>query len=247
VFDVAGANKALDDAGYRRGDDGIRRTPDGNRLEFNLAVAANEPQHQRSAQLISQQVEAIGVKTNVQSIDAATLRQQRTTGNYDSFITNLESHAHADPDALYFFFHSPAANGPGTIFGSYSNPQFDRLVEQARATIDNGERKRLLIEAQHIFAQDSPALVLYYPTGDYAYRTSSYDGWIADTGHGILTKRSFLPGYETAGNQPALAGGAADDGPPWVALGVGLGLLVVGGGVIAARSRRREEYETEEA
>jgi len=225
----------------------VRRTPEGNRLEFGLSVAANEPQHQRSAQLITQQVEAIGVKMNVESIDAATLRQRRATGNYDSFITNLESHAHADPDALYFFFRSPAPNTPGTVFGSYSNPQFDRLVEQARATIDNGERKRLLVEAQRIYAQDSPALVLYYPNGDYAYRTAAYDGWIADTGHGILTKRSFIPGYEQASNEPALTGSGADDGPPWAAIGVGLGLAVVGGGVLAARSRRREEYEAEEA
>ncbi|HEX2046496.1 MAG TPA: ABC transporter substrate-binding protein [Acidimicrobiales bacterium] len=247
VYDVAGANRTLDDAGFRRGEDGVRRTPDGNRIEFNLSVAANEPQHQRSAQLIAQQVDAIGVKINVESVDAATLRQRRNTGNIDSFITNLESHAHADPDALYFFFHSPAPNTPGSIFGSYSNPGFDRLVEQARSTVDNDERKQLLVEAQRIFAQDAPALVLYYPNGDYAYRTAAYDGWIADTGHGILTKRSFIPGYEGADNEPALSGTGTDDGPPWAVVGVLLGLAVVGGGVVATRTRRREEYEAEEA
>ena len=142
IYDPARANAALDAAGIRRGDDGVRRTADGARLEFTISVAANEPQHTRSAQLIAQQVEAIGVKINVESMDAATLRQRRGTGNYDSFITNLESHAHADPDALSFFFHSPAPGAPVGSFGGYSNPQFDRLVEQARVTIDNGERKR---------------------------------------------------------------------------------------------------------
>ena len=246
VLDPARANRTLDDAGYRRGDDGVRRTPDGNRLEFGLSVAANEPQHQRAAQLIALQLEGLGVKLNVESIDAATLRQRRTTGNYDSFITNLESHAHADPDALYFFFHSPAAGAPAGIFGGYSNPQFDRLVEQARSSIDTVERKRLLVEAQRIYAADAPALVLYYPNGDYAYRTAAYNGWIADTGHGILTKRSFLPGYE-ATDGLTVSGSAADDGPPWAAIGVVLGLGVVGGGAVAARSRRREQFEPEEA
>lgn len=247
VFDPAKANADLDAAGIRRGDDGIRRTADGTRVEFTLSVAANEPQHTRAAQLISQQVEAIGVKVNVESIDAATLRQRRGTGNYDSFITNLESHAHADPDALMFFFHSPAPGAPVGSFGGYSSPQFDRLVEQARSTIDNVERKRLLVEAQKVFAADAPALVLYYPNGDYAYRTSAYDGWIADTGHGILTKRSFIPGYETASGTPVVTGGSVDDGPPWAAIGVVLGLAVVGGGALAARGRRRAEYEAEEA
>ncbi|HJV08244.1 MAG TPA: ABC transporter substrate-binding protein [Acidimicrobiales bacterium] len=247
IFDVARANQELDVAGIARGDDGIRRTSDGTRLEFTLSVAANEPQHTRSAQLISQQVEAIGVKITVESVDAATLRQRRTTGNYDSFITNLESHAHADPDALMFFFHSPAPGAPAGIFGGYSNPQFDRLVEQARSTIDNTERKRLLVEAQRVYAADAPALVLYYPNGDYAYRTSAYDGWIADTGHGILTKRSFIPGYETAADGTVAGSGGTESGTPWAAIGVVLGLAVVGGGIVASRSKRREQYEAEEA
>lgn len=248
VFDPAKANADLDAAGIRRGEDGIRRTADGTKIEFAIAVAANEPQHTRAAQLIAQQVEVIGVKINVESIDAATLRQRRGTGNYDSFITNLESHAHADPDALMFFFHSPAPGAPAGSFGGYASPQFDRLVEQARSTIDNVERKRLLVEAQRVYAADAPALVLYYPNGDYAYRTAAYDGWIADTGHGILTKRSFIPGYETATDGPAaVTGGSVDDGPPWAAIGVALGLAVVGGGALAARGRRREQYEAEEA
>ncbi len=247
VFDPAKANADLDAAGIRRGEDGIRRTADGSRIEFTISVAANEPQHTRSAQLISQQVEAIGVKVNVESVDAATLRQRRGTGNYDSFITNLESHAHADPDALAFFFQSPAPGAPVGSFGGYSNPEFDRLTQQARTTIDNGARKDLLVAAQRIYAADAPALVLYYPDGDYAYRTAAYDGWIADTGHGILTKRSFIPGYETTSDEPAVTGGSVDDGPPWAAIGVVLGLAVVGGGVAASRSRRREQYEAEEA
>ena len=44
-----------------------------------------------------------------------------------------------------------------------------------------------------------------------------------------------------------VASGSVDDGPPWAAIGVILGLAVVGGGVVAARSRRREQYEAEEA
>ena len=248
-FDVAKANRTLDEAGYARGPDGIRRAPDGGPLQFNITVAANEPQHQRAAQLISQQVEAVGIRMTVEAIDPATLRQRRGALNYDSFITNLESHAHADPDALSFFFHSPVPNAPSAgSFGAYANPQFDALVEKARSTLDVEERKRLLHEAQRIYAQDAPALVLFYPNGDYAYRMAAYDGWIADTGHGILTKRSFLPGYEDAANVPA-TGGTADEGPPWAALGMGLAVVAAGGGLLIARNRRRERerYEPEEA
>ncbi|MFP5317040.1 MAG: ABC transporter substrate-binding protein [Acidimicrobiia bacterium] len=247
-FDVAKANRTLDDAGFRRADDGTRRTPDGTPLQFNITVAANEPQHQRAAQLISQQVEAIGVRMTVEQIDPATLRQRRGNLNYDSFITNLESHAHADPDALFFFFHSPIPNSPSAgSFGAYANPEFDRLVEQARSSVDVDRRKELLHEAQRIYAQDAPALVLFYPNGDYAVRTSAYNGWVADTGHGIFTKRSFIPGYEDAGNQPAIAGSGADDGPPWGAITLVLAVLAVGGGILVYRNRQTDTLEPEEA
>jgi peptide/nickel transport system substrate-binding protein len=246
-FDVARANRLLDEAGYPRGDGGIRTTPAGGRLELGITVAANEPQHQRAAQLISQQVEAVGVKMNVEAIDPATLRQRRGNLNYDSFITNLESHAHADPDALSFFFHSPVPNAPSAgSFGAYSNKQFDSLVEQARRQIDNGERKRLLVEAQRIFAQEAPTLVLFYPDGDYAFRPAAYNGWVADTGHGILTKRSFIPGYEDDDRQ-AVTGSATADDPPWAAIGVIGALAVIGIGLFIAQSRKRDAYEPEEA
>lgn len=244
-FDVAKANRSLDDAGYRRGDDGIRRGPDGNPLTFALTVAANEPQQLRSAQLVSQQVQAVGVRMNVESIDPATLRQRRGAGNYDSFITNLESHAQVDPDALFFFFRSPVPNSPSaSSFGAYSNPQFDQILNRARVTVDVDERKRLLNEAQRIFAQDAPAQVLVYPQGDYAYRTAAYTGWIADPGQGILTKRSFIPGYESAAARQATAGGGSS-GPPWAVIGVVAALLLIGGAVLAARGRRRAESESD--
>ncbi|HWI04115.1 MAG TPA: ABC transporter substrate-binding protein, partial [Acidimicrobiales bacterium] len=247
-FDVARANRQLDDAGYRRGDDGIRRSPAGQPLQFGITVAANEPQHTRAAQLISQQVEAVGVKMTVEAIDPATLRQRRGTLNYDSFITNLESHAHADPDALSFFFHSPVPGAPSAgSFGAYANPEFDRLVDTARRQIDNGERKRLLVEAQRIFAREAPTLVLFYPDGNYAFRPSAYNGWVADPGHGILTKRSFIPGYEEA-QVDAVSGTGSESAPPWAAIGVVLGLGVIAGGLlIASQNRKRETYEAEEA
>jgi peptide/nickel transport system substrate-binding protein len=122
------------------------------------------------------------------------------------------------------------------------------LVEQARSQIDVNERKRLLYEAQRVFAQDAPAQVLFYPDGIYAYRPAAYNGWISDPGHGILTKRSFIPGYEKIGTHP-LAGttsSSAKGGPPWAAIAVVLVAVAVIGGVLVARSRRRSTLEAEE-
>jgi peptide/nickel transport system substrate-binding protein len=238
-YDPALANRNLDAAGYVRDGDGVRRTPDGKRLELNVLVSANEPQQLRAAQVMSTQLEVIGVKLGVEAIDPATLRQRRNTGSYDSFIANLESHAHADPDALFFFFHSPPANSATPAsFGGYSNPAFDALGAKEKATVDLAARKQMINEMQAMFAADAPALVLYYSDGLYAYRTAAYDGWISDTGHGIFTKRSFLPGYQSAA--APVSGGTAESTAPWAAVGAAIVLVGTGAAAMSMRRRRRE-------
>jgi peptide/nickel transport system substrate-binding protein len=187
------------------------------------------------------QVETIGVKLSLEAIDPAALRQRRNTGNYDSFITNLESHAHADPDALFFFFHSPPANSTTPAsFGGYSNPAFDALGATEKSTVDLQARKTMSNQMQTIFAEDAPALVLYYSDGLYAYRTAAYNGWISDTGHGIFTKRSFLPGYQSVA-APVSGGSAESSTTPWTVLAVGVVFAGAGTAVLINRRHRREE------
>ena len=70
---------------------------------------------------------------------------------------------------------------------------------------------------------------------------------MADPGHGILTKRSFIPGYEDE-RAEAVSAGDSESSPPWAAIGVVLGLAVVGGGLfVVSQNRKRESYEAEEA
>ena len=91
---------------------------------------------------------------------------------------------------------TPVCSGGSRKSTGYSNAQFDGLSEKAAATLDLGARKDLLYQMQRILADEVPIITYYYPDGNYAYRPAAYSGWITDPGHGILTKRSFLPGYQ---------------------------------------------------
>ncbi len=266
-YDPVAAAKMLDDAGYTAKDaDGVRKAPDGKRLEFSILVNSFEPLELRTMQLIATQMQTLGVKYNVESLDPATLRSRRNPvpgqpfPPYDAYVGNIESHAHVDPDALYYFFHSPKKSptekekGFGGAITGYSNPEYDALVEQATAA-DSGERRRLLGEAQAILARDMPQQVLWYPDGIWAYRQAAYDGWVNDRGQGIFTKRAFLPGYEEisvnrAGSNEGGGSGAAtgsspsDDGSsatPFIIGGALLAALVVLGIVLSRRGRGAED------
>lgn len=246
--DPAKAERMLDEAGYRTKDpDGVRKTPDGARLEFSVLVSSFEPTDLRAVQLAAQQVARIGVKLNPEALDPATLRTRRTgppgqPPPYDAYMSTLESHGHVDPDALYYFFHSPGPRGFGAAISGYTNPAYDKIVVEA-TTKDVDARKPLLYEAQRILAEDAPVVVFYYPDGDYAYRPSAYNAWVSDKGHGIFTKRSFLPEYAKENSRTQTAGGAAtssDDGSGsgGAVFAVIAAVVVIGAGVLLSRRRR---------
>ena len=198
-LDPQAAASLLDEAGYAPGAGGTRTSPTGAPLEFSLLVSSFAPQDVRAAQLIAQQLAPLGVKIDVEALDAATLRQRRQAEMgkvppYDAYISSLEAHTHVDPDGLYYFFHSPGQKGFGAGISGYTNPEFDRIVEQA-TTAGLDERKPLLAKAQAMLAEEAPSVALWYRDGDFAFRPADYDGWVADPGQGTFTKRSFLPAY----------------------------------------------------
>ena len=208
TFDVDDANSMLDAAGYPLGDGGVRRSADGAPLAFTLLVNAAAPPQIRSGELVAEQLSAIGVDITVEPLDPPAITAARRPGpdgppTVEMFIAVFESHAHADPDHLFFFFHTPG-RGVGGIFSGYANPEFDAVLEDALdAPID--EKLTLIGQAQEIFASEAPAVVLYYPDGRWGYRPDAYDGWISDPGHGVFTKRSFLAPYAAGSAAPEQA------------------------------------------
>jgi peptide/nickel transport system substrate-binding protein len=250
--DPAAAQALLDEAGYTPGPDGVRRAPGGQPLSFTLLLSSFEPQDIRAGQLLTQQLAPLGIQLEVEALDPATLRKRRASmpgqvPTYDAYISTLEAHAHVDPDSLYYFFHSPGPKGFGASITGYTNPAFDRLAESGVGAATE-KRKQLFREMQEILAADAPAVVLWYRDGDWAYRPAAYDGWVADPGQGIFTKRSFLPEYvnNKAGSdgaaQPVAARRAADSDSAlaspvlWGLLAALAGAAVIG--AVVARRRR---------
>jgi len=68
------------------------------------------------------------------------------------------------------FWHSSQKESPGLNLINYENKKADRLLEQARASLDSQERKENLEEFQNILIEDIPCLFLLRP--DLIYFTS---------------------------------------------------------------------------
>lgn len=197
-FDLEEAGRILDQAGYvDTDDDGVRETPGGDPLSFEIMGSANEPQDLRTAQLVAQQVDEVGIDLSVLGLDPATVRARRSPAEdgiapFDIRIGALDTHAHADPDGLLYFFHGGPL-GFGNVISGYDNDDFDALAEEAAATADLDDRRELIDQLQGMLSEDVPVITMAYIDGVYAFRHGMYDNWVSDPGHGVFNKRSFLP------------------------------------------------------
>lgn len=103
------------------------------------------------AELIADDWEAVGVKTNIQVVSA-------TPGDYQVLLAIYD--IPDDPDQ-YSIWHSTQK---ATNITHYENVRIDKLLEDGRSEIDIQERKKIYIDFQRFLIEDCPAAFLYYPS-----------------------------------------------------------------------------------
>ena len=82
-FSIDKANKILDDAGYKKGGDGIRMTPTGVRMKVILVTSINSLRQKEQA-IIKDGWQKIGVETEIKTVDAGVFFSS-DPGNPDIF------------------------------------------------------------------------------------------------------------------------------------------------------------------
>lgn len=184
TFDPEQAQTILDEAGITDTDgDGIRES-DGEPVSLSVIVPANDPQQIRTAELITQQLEEIGVELQVESLDPGTLSQRQNARDFELASFQGVPHLLGDPTQMIESLES-------LLF--YSNPEYEELKSEWFQASTVEQQSELLSEIQALFVDDPPAFTLYYPDTKYAYNSSAYDGWLPAEGHGIHHKWSLIP------------------------------------------------------
>lgn len=153
AFDPAAANALLDTAGYRRGADGIR---------FHLGMKTSTDETTRLLSVIvQQQLAQIGIALDLRSYEFATFYADLTKGAFQlapsRWIGGNES-----PDIFHYAYSALSFPPHGGNRGYYSNPELDRLLDDAAATTDQPRQQADYAKAQQILAHDLPSLNLWY-------------------------------------------------------------------------------------
>ncbi|HXF61230.1 MAG TPA: peptide ABC transporter substrate-binding protein [Caldilineaceae bacterium] len=167
-YDPVLAGQLLQEAGWIDADgDGIREK-DGKPLRF-LLYSNDDPSRQALIEHIAGQWRGIGVEAVPTPVTFAGLVADfLNPRRFDAALIGWELTGDPDP---YPLWHSTQAEGGGQNYSGWANEEADQLMEQARAITDEAERRALYARFQEIFAEEAPALLLYYPVYTYGVST----------------------------------------------------------------------------
>lgn len=110
-----------------------------------------------------------------------------------------------DPDEfIYNLFHS-STTGDGYNFVGYINPEYDKIAEAQRVTIDQEERRELIKKAQEILARDAVYNFTVHPMISIVYNTDVFakDSVVEMAGMGLRNFWTYI-NIEPIGDQKAI-------------------------------------------
>jgi peptide/nickel transport system substrate-binding protein len=151
--DLAKAKQLLEEAGY------------GDGFEMEITVPSNYYQHVNSSQILASEAEALNIKVNIKNVEWGTwLEEVYTNRNYQSTIIGLAGKI--DPNDILSRYETTYKRN----FINYSNPQYDKIIEEAAKTVDENKRAQLYKEAQKILSDTSASVWLCDPNNTAVMR-----------------------------------------------------------------------------
>lgn len=164
--DLDAAEKLLDEAGWTDSDgDGIRDKEIRGRstpFEFTLLVSA-KPDRIAICNLFRENLDTIGVKCNVQPLEAAVMQERVFKKNFQAQFSGWG--AGADPYTSENIFGTDKERN----YGSYSNPQVDALFDQGMKEYDRDKRGAIYGQILELVTEDQPYTFLYSRSSFYGF------------------------------------------------------------------------------
>jgi ABC-type transport system substrate-binding protein len=147
-YDPARAKQLLAAAGHANG------------VDIEL-WSSQTPPFPRLAESIQGYLAAAGIRAKLVQREAAAAREAARNGQTDMLVKDWFADYPDAENFLYPLLHS-ANRGVGGNISFYANPDFDRLVSQARRELNDAHRTTLYRQADAIAFDDAPMLFLFF-------------------------------------------------------------------------------------
>jgi peptide/nickel transport system substrate-binding protein len=180
AFNLAEAERVLDEAGLKRGPDGVRLK---TRYAGWIALTYGG---REVGEVLKEQLKKVGIDLTLEIREAALFKDV-ILDRRDFDLVWAAGEMGPDPSVFYNFVGS---KGFRNVMG-YESPKVDALFEQALRTVSLEERKKLYGEIQQIVADDLPQINLVEYTDPWAYRTDFHGFPWEQIGAGRLNRDDY--------------------------------------------------------
>jgi peptide/nickel transport system substrate-binding protein len=167
AFDPERALNLLKQEGYNptAADSSLRAKEGEPALEFEL-IHPDQAPYPEIAAAIQEDWARLGVKITLTALPYSDLVSEHLeTREFAAALVDLDFTGQHDPDP-YAFWHDTQTTS-GQNYTQWNDRQASEYLEQARIRDDYGERARLYRNFQVRFANELPALPLFYPVYSY--------------------------------------------------------------------------------
>jgi peptide/nickel transport system substrate-binding protein len=157
---VFGYDQSVENEGYNYDPEKAKQLIEKNGwkgLKVNMLVA-NTPAYMKMGEIVQDQLTKAGLDVKIQTMEWGTFLDVSKKGKYDITFLGWSNSTGDGSELLYPNLHSDNAGSSNVTF--YSNPEFDKLVEESRNTVDQDKRKQFLTEANKLAVKDAPWIVM---------------------------------------------------------------------------------------
>lgn len=150
------AKALLKEAGYDESNP-LKLVYATNKLSYNIPIA----------EALQQQWKEIGVELTIKETEWAALIADRNAGDFE-ISRGGWSNDYPDATSILELFYSTNGNNDS----NYNNPEYDALIDQAKATEDLEERATLLHQAEQMIIDQTVVSPVVYSTDTYLLDTN---------------------------------------------------------------------------
>jgi len=164
-YDTKKAATMLDDAGWKKGADGMRAK---SGMPMMLVYLTLPGQIQGIAELVQAQMQEMGIKVDIVVEDNPAQQKDAQKGIHNLVWGNWLL---GDPSGLRTVFGSENI-GNSWNFPHYSNPKLDDLFTQGERAVDVVKRKEIYTQVQQMILQDAVVFPINYNTRNWTVRNT---------------------------------------------------------------------------
>ncbi|KHC92887.1 extracellular solute-binding protein family 5 [Thermotoga sp. Mc24] len=183
-FDLGIANKILDEAGYKKGPDGVRVGPDGTKLgPYTISVPYGWTDWMMMCEMIAKNLRSIGIDVKTEFPDFSVWADRMTKGTFDLIISWSVGPSFDHPFNIYRFVLDKRLSKPvGEVtwagdWERYDSDEVVELLDKAVSTLDPEVRKQAYFRIQQIIYRDMPSIPAFYSAHWYEYSTKYWINW----------------------------------------------------------------------